>query len=110
MQNKILIAIIIALLGIILVNSAFKNGKSVGGKEYVTIVINPQYRNINVSSTTGEHKNIKIDKSLNSADFSPGLKLVSEYEAKGFKIINSSFYPLQAGAIGEELGILMEKE
>ena len=104
MQNKILIGIICLLVAVMFVNSAFKNGKSSGGKEYVTITVIPMQKLIHISSSSGEYKFVRLEKA--SQDYSAGLKIASEYQLKGFNVIGSTF----STSSTYELGIFMEKE
>ena len=113
MQNKILIGIICLLVAVLFVNSAFKNGKSAVGKEYVTITTN---RFTTVISSNSETFSIQKDedKKRGVGDFTDGLKYVSEYHAKGYNVVNTSFYTIGGGSnAGMEIlymGVFMEKE
>ena len=88
MQNKFLIAVIIALLGVLFLNSAFKNGKSEGGKDYMTIMGNGT--KYTISKSEGDWEIIKPNGSLWD-NIGVILIKVKEYQSKGYKVIASNY-------------------
>ena len=113
MLNKILIVIIFVLLGVLFMNTSVRNGNS-AGKELVSITIQPASKLISISSHPGELKEIKMEKPKSDRDFAAGFKVVSEFEAKGFKIVSSHYTGTSVEGLSStnypEWAILMEKE